>query len=1310
LKWDELLVNSGKGRVSSVFERGGAVRVLVVVLATVLGSLAPSLPAVADPGRAADEDLTVNDIYMVSGAESWRDIFVKASGTLVVPPGAALNTRSIYLQGGSFQVNGGTVAATQTQPGLDAMISGICSEFNLTNGAVITVTAPNAGTSLDLSQGGEAIVLVNATGSITVTGGSSIQCTGGNGRGTDTAWTTMPLGGFISAGGRGLISLGSPSTPYVEISGGARLSATGQNGGRAADGRAANGATGGTGGGYSNGGIVGGYVGCGGEGRVELAGQRAVVSNAFIDCAGGRGGDAGRGGAGAVTAGSTYYFQGGGGGGGYAGGNGGSDYLSAGKGGTVTDFVGSGGAAVVSIAVGELAVGIAAVTLAGGDGGSPGAGGPGGSNPVYFYYSGGGGGGGLGGGGGGAAYATGGAGTVSGNVGAGGEANLSIACRNLTLDGLSLRGTGGMSQKGATGGGGTAGGGGGGGLSGGGGGGGMAGGGPGQTTGNAGAGGNATFVATAEAVEARNLTIDLDGGPAGDGGTGGNGGSYGGGGGGGYGGGGGAGYYNYNAPGGPGSCGQNVGRGGRSLFRLAASGALWVNGSRLNLTGGPGGDAGTAGNGVGGGGGGGGYTGSGGGGSYGSGGEGSAGQFAGDGGDAQLELSCGRGSIPDRGLLFELNGGVRGDGLTKRGGGSGGAGKGRATSNGGTPRNLPRLVPIVLGPPDGSVFNGVDPPLVWMRCRDGVSFPSTPDPVKNYEVAIDNDTSFASPELDVKDINAQNGTFTPASLRGGEYFWRVRALYAGGKSPGWSSAGRFLKNGPPEMLRPIPRIFIAEDTGLPHAADLDSYFSDDLYPGELTYDIAYEQDQSLVHATVEGSWLDLLAVRKDWCGSCDFSVRATDRGGISNVSNYFTVTVTAVNDPPRFLDLPFIEVTEDKDFRFDITRYIDDIDNGLDQLRLSVASPNAFVEGRIITLHYLTEVATDWVNLSLTDGQATVFSLLEVRVIPVNDPPVVLPVPDLVTNEDASLKLDLTTFAGDEEDAPDGLRWRAEEVPPGLMRITIDDRNVLSLSPLPDASGSCVLRLVVRDSAGAESSLNVSVTIVPVNDPPVIGPIPDVAVKVDLPYQFDLRPYVSDVDNVMSELRVTVGSQYVNISGLLLTFRYPDDESLDREFVRISVSDGRATAYRDIAVALRFPPVFTGEPGVITVGARKAVSVDLTRYVNDREDGPSGLRWALGRVDPAMLEASIDGNGRLTVRSLDGGLATTSFEVRVTDTDGNTVNRTVEVSVIVQKPAVRTQEGIDMFPVALAAVVAAVLVGGSAMVFLASKRKIKRTF
>ena len=997
----------------------------------------------ADGGRPAGQNLNVDTAYTISGTETWDYVFVNAGGTLTIPSGATLSTKSILLQGGSFRATGGTVNVQETTLGLDSQIAGDCVEFNVSGGSTLTLAAPNGAAQLDTSQGGEAIVKVNASQIVSVSGGT-IQCTGGNGASCGVnAWTTAPLSGYVSAGGRGYISLGGPDTPKVELGGGAKLITVGKDGGNAAHGKPGTGSTGGKGGGFSNGGMVSGYVGSGGDGSVEVLGQSAVIGNIEVTCTGGNGGKAGNGAAGSTTAGGTYYYySGGGGAGGYGGGDGGTDYQNAGKSGTASENAGAGGYGLFTMTVLNATINGPKVTLKGGNGGLPGTGGNGGQNPSYMYYSAGAGGGGYGGGGGGSSYATGGSGSASGNVGSGGESNMTLNARSIVITGLTLSVTGGNGQNGATGGAGVCGGGGGGGYGGGGGGGAYNAGGNGGSNGNVGAGGNGTMTVVAtDKLSVIGVDISLFGGTPGNGGTGGAGGnaggSYysGGGGGGGYGGGGGGGGYNYNGAAGSGQCSMNVGRGGETLARMWALNSLWVNTSSFNLTGGNGGNGGTAGAAGTGGGGGGGYSGSGGAGAMGTAGDGTVNVKVGDGGDAGIEFWCfGRASIPADFVKITQNGGVKGDGKTAKGGGVGGAGKGRVTAVGSAPRNVPRMIPLTLGPADGSLFNNIMPHLSWIKQLDAVIYPSTNDPIWNYEVAIANDTTFTSIKESAKDIASTDMEYVPEVLKGGHYFWRVRALYEGGKSPGWSENKNFSLNGAPIQLKNIPSLSFPEDTNVSHMVDLDLYFTDDLYPGLNTYSVVYEQDASKIHATVDGHWLNLFSMAKDWFGSKKVVVRATDYGGIPLDSNNFTTSVTPVNDAPFFKDIPTIEVTEDQTYRFDLSVYLDDVDSSLGQMRVNIISSYATLDGFNITFLYPRGIGTDSINISMSDGYITVYKVVGIAIASVNDVPVTLPMPGLTTNEDTKLTLDLTPFAMDEEDLPTQLVWRVENVPVELKR------------------------------------------------------------------------------------------------------------------------------------------------------------------------------------------------------------------------------------------------------------------------------------
>ncbi|MGQ9583357.1 MAG: hypothetical protein ACUVV6_07585, partial [Thermoplasmatota archaeon] len=832
------------------------------------------------------------------------------------------------------------------------------------------------------------------------------------------------------------------------------------------------------------------------------------------------------------------------------------------------------------------------------------------------------------------------------------------------------------------------------------------GGGAGTASGNVGSGGNGTLVILANNVSAVNSSIQLRGGTAGSGGTGGNGGSYGGGGGGGYGGGGGGGYYNYQGAAGSGSASANVGRGGMAMMRVTALYYLWLNSSYINATGGTGGNGGSGGSGGNAGGGGGGYTGSGGGGYSGTAGEGQATGNAGDGGDAEVSFYCYQGSIPADYVHINAVGGTKGDGKTSKGGGSaGGKGAGRATAIGGTPRNVPRLTPLPTAPADGTLFNNEMPRLTWMKMLDGWIYPSLPDPVINYEIQLDDNSSFSSLDEDAKTIDPELSYYYPTSLRGGRYHWRIRGIYEGSRTSGWSSARNFLLNGPPEQLKGFPPVSFPEDGSLERALDLSEYFTDDIYPDGLSYSVVYEQDATKVHAAVNGSWLSFYSGTQDWFGTKLVRVRATDRGGVFTDSSNISVTIAPVNDPPHFLELPVLNVTEDTIYVFDASPFLGDVDNNIGQLRLALVSPYAETLGHNITLHYPREIGSDRINLTVSDGSASASAWLEVNVRGVNDRPTISPMPTLTTNEDTNISLDLTTFAWDEEDLPGQLKWRAENVPSELITVEVSERNIMTIRPLPEVSGEGMMLLIVRDSGGLEAMVNMTVKVISVNDPPIVDPIPPQRVQVGVPMTLDIKPYVSDVDNSPSELRVTVSTIYASTQGFVVTFLYPNDESLDSETVRVTVSDGRATSHRDVLVQLSFPPSFQEMLGEISLETGREVVIDLTMYASDREDGPLGLSYSVSGVDRTLLEVSVDASGVMKIRSL-GKTGRTELKVQATDSDGNTAstNLTVVISSRRVTGSMEVESGVLLWAVPAALVVAIIAVA-SGFYVVALRRK-----
>jgi hypothetical protein len=91
------------------------------------------------------------------------------------------------------------------------------------------------------------------------------------------------------------------------------------------------------------------------------------------------------------------------------------------------------------------------------------------------------------------------------------------------------------------------------------------------------------------------------------------------------------------------------------------------------------------------------------------------------------------------------------------------------------------------------------------------------------------------------------------------------------------------------------------------------------------------------------------------------------------------------------------------------------------------------------------------------------------------------------------------------------------------------------------------------DPSGALVEDVIAVTVLPVNDAPLIEGIPDQVGYVEKTWVLDLRDFVSDVDNHFTELEIICDSDYITIVGTVLVFQYP--EGVNEETVRIVARD-----------------------------------------------------------------------------------------------------------------------------------------------------------
>jgi hypothetical protein len=209
-------------------------------------------------------------------------------------------------------------------------------------------------------------------------------------------------------------------------------------------------------------------------------------------------------------------------------------------------------------------------------------------------------------------------------------------------------------------------------------------------------------------------------------------------------------------------------------------------------------------------------------------------------------------------------------------------------------------------------------------------------------------------------------------------------------------------NDAPEIL-PIPTVEVLEDEM--YILNMSLFVSDE--EGDMLY-------IEVLSDYIEVNGLDLILLYPQEVVNETVAFMVTD--GINEVSGEFLVNVTTVNDPPTVDDIPTITVTEDVTVRFNLEPYLSDVDNSM--IGLSVIMDNhthVTVDGLFLVFNYPDGILEDEIRIGVTDGNDTVWANLTIIVTPVDDPPSIMPIPDLKVIIGESFTIDLTFYITDED-------------------------------------------------------------------------------------------------------------------------------------------------------------------------------------------------------------------------------------------------------------------------------------------------------
>jgi hypothetical protein len=186
--------------------------------------------------------------------------------------------------------------------------------------------------------------------------------------------------------------------------------------------------------------------------------------------------------------------------------------------------------------------------------------------------------------------------------------------------------------------------------------------------------------------------------------------------------------------------------------------------------------------------------------------------------------------------------------------------------------------------------------------------------------------------------------------------------------------------------------------------------------------------------------------------------------------------------------------------------------------------------------------------------------------------PTLSQIPKQIRNEDSGTWDLSLTGIWHNQNGTSSLFWWVEDVNTELYFISHDPLSnaVMRFYTQPDQSGDDTFVLWVVNPGGYRTYQQVSVSIIPVNDRPLFinAPPTELYVKFDTPYTFNYSYYVYDVDNLESELTLSVTPSSVQsdifFDGMIATFIFPKE-------------DGNAPYFKIVTLAVSDPPGASSE-------------------------------------------------------------------------------------------------------------------------------------
>jgi hypothetical protein len=520
-------------------------------------------------------------------------------------------------------------------------------------------------------------------------------------------------------------------------------------------------------------------------------------------------------------------------------------------------------------------------------------------------------------------------------------------------------------------------------------------------------------------------------------------------------------------------------------------------------------------------------------------------------------------------------------------------------------QNDPPTVPDLISPSNNTTLASNQIMFDWTDSSD----PDFGDAVVNYTLEISTDSDFKNNNLKITGITASAYTMEKI-LANYVFYWRVEALDSNGYSSGFQlNPFCFEIDKPyPKITPSIYDIITGED--FPYNINLYDHVEERFQTQNLSWNLI-NVDTSLINWNITDKGILNINPVMNSFGKDDFIIELYS-DGVKRDNQEIEIIIQSINDPPEiFPELPesLFKTIQGEMIIVNLDNFARDVEDSLDDLYWTVEDINEnLIDVKIesnpdimIIEPYFNSSGTDTIKLLLWDSDGGVAQQnIFLNITPLDKPPSIGDLPDLVIHFDENYYLDLSPYISDPDTPLQDLSISANNEYVGFNPTS----PFTAIMKFPESFKGELVKIRFTVSDGQFSVFDDITVLVSDNNIPRKKPIPDIYFNEDtsVTYAFDLDDYYYDIDGD------DLSYYFFGNANILVTIN--NDHSVDLravpdwfgyELVTFRASDTRGALVEDTVIitvnSVNDPPIVDLKN--LEIMEEINVKMDLTPYITD---------------------------------------------------------------------------------------------------------------